>query len=64
MPTSFRQISSPYLNNEGQVLPTDNTGTPGFSDLPPALYGPEHYNLPKKVKINESINQNLLYFIK
>ena len=27
----------PYLNQGGQIMPTSNTDTPGFSDLPTAL---------------------------
>ena len=33
----FWLISLPYLNQGGRLLPTNNTGTPGFSDLPTAL---------------------------
>ena len=33
----FWQISLPYLNQGGRLCPPNNTGTPGFSDLPTSL---------------------------
>ena len=30
-------LFEPYLNQGGQIIPSNNTGTPGFSDLPTAL---------------------------